>query len=166
MTSTPVPEPVTGRLLAGIAAGAAGTTALNAVTFLDMVLRARPSSTTPEDTVRAAEDATGLSLADAGPDSDDADARRSGLGALLGIAAGLGTGMAYGLARPLLDGLPAPVRGLLVGIAANVATTGPMAVAGVTDVREWTAGSWVGDLVPHLAYGLATALVADALLRR
>lgn len=46
-------------LLAGIAAGAAGANALNTVTYLDMVLRARPSSTTPEDTVQVAEDATG-----------------------------------------------------------------------------------------------------------
>ena len=35
------------RLLAGIAAGAAGTTALNATTYLDMALRGRPASRTP-----------------------------------------------------------------------------------------------------------------------
>jgi hypothetical protein len=72
----------------------------------------------------------------------------------------------YGLARPLLEGVPAPVRGVLVGLAANLATTGPMAAAGVTEVREWTTDSWVSDLVPHIAYGLATAAVADALTRR
>src|SRR4051794_1955049 len=32
----------------GIIAGAVGTTALNATTYADMVLRARPASTTPE----------------------------------------------------------------------------------------------------------------------
>ena len=37
--------------LLGAAAGAAGTTALNAVTYLDMTVRGRPSSSTPEDTV-------------------------------------------------------------------------------------------------------------------
>jgi len=37
--------------LLGAAAGAAGTTALNAVTYLDMAVRGRPSSSTPEDTV-------------------------------------------------------------------------------------------------------------------
>ncbi|WP_300008632.1 hypothetical protein [Pseudonocardia sp.] len=153
------------RLLAGIAAGAAGTTALNAVTFADMVVRARPSSTTPEDTVHVAEDATGVSLAADGPDSAAAGNRRSGLGALMGIAAGLATGAVYGLARPGLGGLPAVARGALVGVAANVATTGPMAATGVTDVREWTPDSWVSDLLPHLAYGLVTVAVADALGR-
>ena len=132
---------MTSRLLAGLVAGAAGTTALNTVTYFDMVARARPSSTTPEDTVRTVQDTTGLSLADAGPDSDEAGARRTGLGALLGIASGLATGAMYGLARPLLAGVPAPVRGLLVGLAANVATTGPMAAAGVTDLREWQTDS-------------------------
>lgn len=39
----------------------------------------------------------------------------------------------------------------------GLATTGPMAAAGVTDVREWKADSWISDLVPHLAYGLVTA---------
>lgn len=152
-------------LLAGIAAGAAGTTALNAVTYADMVLRARPASTTPEDTVRVAEGATGLPLAADGPDSDEAGNRRSGLGALLGIVAGLTTGAAYGLARPGLGGIPGPIRGVLVGLAANVATTGPMALTGVTDVREWTTDSWVSDLLPHFAYGVVTAAVADALHR-
>ena len=37
--------------LRGAAAGASGTTALNTLTYLDMVARARPASTTPEATV-------------------------------------------------------------------------------------------------------------------
>ncbi len=40
-------------LLAGVAAGAAGTTALNAVTYLDMATRARPAGSTPDDTATA-----------------------------------------------------------------------------------------------------------------
>jgi hypothetical protein len=35
-------------LLSGAAAGAAGTTALNVITYLDIALRGRPTSTTPE----------------------------------------------------------------------------------------------------------------------
>lgn len=38
-------------LLRGAAAGAAGTTALNAVTYLDMAWRGRSSSTTPQQAV-------------------------------------------------------------------------------------------------------------------
>ena len=38
-------------ILAGAAAGAAGTTALNLIAYLDMTLRGRGASSTPEDTV-------------------------------------------------------------------------------------------------------------------
>lgn len=146
-------------VLTGIAAGAAGTTALNAVTYLDMTVRARPASTTPDETVGKAEELTGLSLSANGPDSDEAGNRRSALGALLGIAAGLGTGALYGLVRPRLGRVPLALLGTGAGLAANVGTTGPMAALGVTDVRTWPADSWVSDLVPHLAYGFATAAV-------
>jgi len=146
-------------VLSGLAAGAAGTTALNAVTYLDMVVRARPASTTPDDTVGKAEELTGLSLSEKGPDSEEAGNRRTALGALLGIAAGLGTGALYGLVRPKLGRLPLALLGTGAGLAANVGTTGPMAALGVTDVRAWPAESWVSDLVPHLAYGFVTAAV-------
>jgi hypothetical protein len=53
-------------VLTGLAAGAAGTTALNAVTYLDMVVRARPASTTPEDTVRKIEQLIGVRLSKKG----------------------------------------------------------------------------------------------------
>lgn len=152
-------------LLQGVAAGAAGTTALNAVTFLDMVVRARPASTTPEQTVRTAEKKAHLQLAADGPDSQTAHNRRSGIGALVGIAAGLGTGALYGLARPRLGRLPLAVLGTAAGLAANVGTTGPMAAFGITDPRTWSRSSWLADLVPHLAYGLATAAVFEQMRR-
>jgi hypothetical protein len=148
-------------LLAGLAAGAAGTAALDLVTYLDMVVRARPASSTPESTVRRTEELTGVALAPQGPDSEEAGNRRSGLGALIGIVAGLGAGAAYGLVSGRLDGLPLAMRGAGVGLAANVGTTGPMAALGVTDPRSWPVSSWVSDLVPHLAYGLVTAAVFD-----
>jgi drug/metabolite transporter (DMT)-like permease len=149
----------------GIAAGAAGTTVLNAVTYLDMVVRARPTSSTPEQTVRKAEELAHLQLAEEGPDSDTAENRRSGLGALLGIGAGLATGAAYGLVRPRLGRVPLALLGVGAGLAANVGTTGPMAALGITDPRDWPASSWLSDLLPHLAYGLATAAVFDRMRR-
>ncbi|HYH30970.1 MAG TPA: hypothetical protein VD903_11345 [Pseudonocardia sp.] len=154
-------------LLAGLAAGAAGTTALNLVTYLDMVVRARPASTTPETTVRKTEELTGVGLAPQGPgsDSEEASNRRSGLGALLGIASGVGVGAVYGLVRPKLSGVPLPLLGVGAGLAANVGTTAPMAALGVTDPRSWSGSSWVSDLVPHLAYGLVTAAVHDMITR-
>ncbi|MDQ2708791.1 MAG: hypothetical protein M3Z25_14635 [Actinomycetota bacterium] len=148
-------------MLSGIAAGAAGTTALNAVTYLDMTIRARASSTTPDDTVRKAEEIIGASLSENGPDSDDAANRRSALGALLGIASGLGVGALYGLVRPRLGRVPLTFLGIGAGLAANLATTGPMAALGITDPRTWPADSWLSDLVPHLAYGFTAAAVWD-----
>jgi hypothetical protein len=149
-------------VLTGIAAGAAGTTALNAVTYLDMAARARPASSTPDDTVRKAEELTGAAL---GGSEEEAANRRSALGALLGIASGLATGAVYGLVRPRLRRVPLAVLGVAAGLAANVGTTGPMAALGVTDPRTWPADSWLSDLLPHLAYGLATAAAFDAFRR-
>lgn len=146
-------------LLLGVAAGAAGTTALNAVTYLDMAVRARPASTSPTETVRKAQELTGAKFGD---DEDDADNRRSALGALLGIASGLATGAVYGLLRDRLTGVPIGVLDVWAGVLANLATTRPMAALGVTDPRTWPTESWVSDLVPHVAYGLATAAAFEA----
>lgn len=150
-------------LLAGVAAGAAGTTALNTVTYLDMVLRARPASSAPDETVAKAQELTGVSL---GTSTEDAANRRSAIGALLGIGAGLGTGAVYGLVRPHLGRVPLAVLGAGAGVVANVGTTGPMAALGVTDPRTWPADSWLSDVIPHLAYGLTTAAAFELLRGR
>ncbi len=85
-------------LLSGAAAGAAGTTALNVITYLDIALRGRPTSTTPERTVEAMARLFGVTV----PGSGDVLASRiSGLGALTGYAAGIGMGMILGLAYAL-----------------------------------------------------------------
>ncbi|MDQ1478173.1 MAG: hypothetical protein QOE62_3402, partial [Actinomycetota bacterium] len=78
----------------GLAAGAAGTTALDAVTYLDMAVRGRPASSTPEDTVEIL--TAKLRLAVPG-DDDTRKNRLVGLGALTGIIAGLGVGATLGL---------------------------------------------------------------------
>lgn len=144
-------------LLTGIAAGAAGTTALNAVSFLDMAVRARPASSTPSETVRKTERLLGVNLPEEDQDGATAANRRSALGALLGIASGLSVGALYGLVAPYVDGAPVIVLGAGAGVVANVGTTGPMVVLGVTDPRTWPPSSWLADLIPHLAYGLTTA---------
>jgi hypothetical protein len=76
-----------------------------------MVIRARPASATPENTVRRVEEMIRLGLSAGGPDSDAAANRRTGW-ALLGIPAGLGTGDLYGLLRPQLGRVPV-VRALV-----------------------------------------------------
>lgn len=145
---------------AGVAAGAAGTTALNAVTYADMAWRGRPASSTPEDTVEALAHKAGTEV----PGDDQTRGNRlSGLGALTGIAAGVGVGGVLGLLRAAgWRGGPVTRPAVATGLA-MLAGNGPMTVLGVTDPRTWSASSWLSDVVPHVAYGLVTAAVLDAI---
>ncbi|MBY8874971.1 hypothetical protein K7640_24385 [Micromonospora sp. PLK6-60] len=141
-----------GRLLDGAVAGAVGSVALDVVSYLDMVVRARPASSTPQ---ASAGRLAGLADVDLGPE-DQADNRRSGLGPLLGY----GLGIAAGAAFAVLAGhrrLPTPLAVALLGGGVMAASDGSMTVLGVTDPRTWRRTDWVADLVPHLAYGMAAA---------
>jgi hypothetical protein len=143
-------------LLIGAIAGAAGTTTLNVITYLDIAVRGRSTSTTPERTVEAMARLLHLTV----PGSGDVLANRiSGIGALTGYAAGIGMGLILGLAYAL-GWRPGLLVGTLVAMAlALVGTNGPMTVLGVTDPRTWGVVGWISDLVPHFGYGLVTALV-------
>lgn len=146
--------------LLGAAAGAAGTTALNATTYLDMIVRGRPSSSTPEKTVEALSETTHVPVPGEG---DTRDNRVSGLGPMTGLLAGVGTGALLGALR--VAGMARGVRAStgVATLVALVGTNGPMTVLGVTDPRTWPLSSWVSDLVPHVAYGAVTAAVLDRL---
>lgn len=147
----------------GLVAGAAGTVTLDTVTYLDMALRGRPASTTPETTVGKVESLTGLALSSDGPNSDTAANRRSGLGALLGMATGLATDFVYGLVRPRTRQVPLLASAVVAAVGVNAGAVVPMAALGVTDPRSWPASSWLMDIVPHLAYGVVTAAVFDGI---
>ncbi len=142
--------------LLGAAAGAAGTTALNAVTYVDMAVRGRPASTTPEDTVEKLSQKAHVSVPGKGQTRQN---RVAGLGPLTGLLAGVGIGAVLGVARAAgwRPGIGAATATATVG--ALVGTNGPMTVLGVTDPRTWPVSSWAADLVPHLAYGAVTAAV-------
>ena len=152
-------------LLMGTAAGAVGTVALNVATYADMAIRGRPSSNVPAILAGVLADKAGLSLSAGGESSDDEKAqnRQSGLGALFGYVTGLGVGTAYGLLRPHLRGVPTSVAGVGVGLAAMAASDIPFAALGVSDPATWGVSGWAADVVPHLAYGLVTAIAYDAL---
>lgn len=151
-------------LLAGAAAGAAGTTALNAVTYLDMAARGRPASSTPRQAVEKITEVTGTDIAGEGETREN---RKSGLGPLIGAATGVGVGALAGLLlAPLPVRLPRPLLGLALGAAAMAGSDVPMTRLGITDPSSWTAGGWAADVVPHLAYGAVTASVLHALARR
>jgi hypothetical protein len=154
-------------LIAGLLAGAAGTTALNAVTYLDMAVRGRPASDIPEELAGRAAGGAGLDLGD----EETAANRRQGLAGLLGIGVGVGVSAAYGL----LDGLVGDTRStrgevavsaVALGFVAMLGSDVPSTAAGLTDPRDWPASSWISDAVPHLAYGAVAAITYDRLIRR
>jgi hypothetical protein len=146
----------------GALAGAAGTTALNAATYLDMAARGRPSSSTPQDTVEAMARTIG---AEVPGDEETRQNRLSGLGALLGTVSGVGVGALLGTLRYAGLRLPAPLATLAAGAAAMAASNGGMTALGVTDPRQWDANGWLSDALPHLAYGAVTIATLHALDR-
>jgi hypothetical protein len=148
----------TGWALRGAAAGAAGTTVLNVVTYLDMAVRGRPASSTPGNTVERLAQTAHLTVPGEGAKRAS---RVEGLGALTGLVAGIGVGGLLGLARA--TGFRAGP--LLTTLTVLVSTNGPMTVLGVTDPRTWSAVDWVSDVVPHLAYAAVVTTTMDALDR-
>jgi hypothetical protein len=149
--------------LSGAAAGAAGTAALNAATYLDMVLRGRGGSSTPEQTVEAIEDRLPVSVPGEG---DAREHRISGLGSLSGIVTGVGIGAVFGMLRRAGVRPPVPLGALLVGGATMASTNLSMATLKVSDPRTWSAADWLSDVIPHLVYGAVTYAVLDALDRQ
>ena len=153
-------NPLVGGILWGAAAGAAGTTALNATSYLDMTARGRPTSSTPEDTVEALSSKIHIEVPGEGETRDN---RVAGLGPLTGLISGVGIGALLGLVRAA-GWRPTPVVGCAVAtFGALLGGNGPMTVLGVTDPRTWPPSAWVADIVPHLSYGVVTALVLDRL---
>jgi hypothetical protein len=143
----------------GAAAGAAGTTALNIVTYADMVVRGRPASRTPQDTVQALAKVAGVELPG---DGERRDNRLEALGALSGLAAGVGTGLLLGALRATGWRTGPALTFALSSAVVLVAGNGPMTVLGVTDPRTWDANAWATDVVPHLAYAaVATYVLTD-----
>lgn len=141
-------------ILKGAAAGAAGTTALNATTYLDMAVRGRPTSSTPEDTVEKLAGVAHLSIPGEGESRDN---RLAGLGPLSGIATGVGVGAVLGLIRAAGWRPSVAVGAVAATVLALLGANGPMTALGITDPRTWSPQDWVADVVPHVAYGVVTA---------
>jgi hypothetical protein len=148
-----------GWMLRGAAAGAAGTTALNAVTYLDMAVRGRGTSSTPEQTVEKLAATVHL------PIPGEGDTRRNrvqGLGPLMGQVGGIGVGVVGGLARASGYRSAKPVGITLTTLGVLLVANGPMTALGITDPRTWSRTDWLSDLVPHLAYGAVVKTTMDA----
>lgn len=158
------------KLVAGLAAGAAGTVALNVATYLDMALRGRPPSDLPARVAARLSEEADIPLdfdvdeaGDEGPQR--VQHRHEAVGALLGYANGLGLGLAYGVVRIIVPRPPTWVSATLLGGAAMAASDVPATMLGLTDPREWGPSGWLADIGPHLAYGVVAAMTFDAVTR-
>ncbi|HLG64711.1 MAG TPA: hypothetical protein VKY19_22415 [Ktedonosporobacter sp.] len=151
--------------LNGLLAGAAGTAALNIVTYADMALRGRSSSNAPSEMVNIIAGAIHLPLSPQGVGAQDqmAQNRESGIGALLGYVNGLGTGVVYGLLRSQSDEIPLSLASPLVGLTAMAASDVPLVALKVSDPKTWGISGWLADLIPHLVYGFVTTATYEAL---
>ena len=150
---------MTGTFLRGLAAGAAGTVALDAVGHLDMLLRGRPASPVPGRLVDAVAQRIGRPVPGRGSGQES---RRSALAALAGLGNGLGVGVLASAARSSGVRFPALVGAVFAGATSAAATDLAIAGLGVGDPRAWSAADWVADAVPHLAYGVAVQAVLEA----
>ena len=148
-------------LCIGAIAGAAATSALNIASYADIAVRGRGESAVPSTMVKNMAEAAGIGAL--ASDDETTTNRRGGIGALFGYADGLGVGVAYGLLRPALRGVPVLLMAVAAGAAAMALSDGAIAATGAGDPRTWTAADWTTDAIPHLVYGLALALSFDAL---
>jgi hypothetical protein len=149
-----------GNVVRGLAAGAVGTSLLNTVTYLDMALRGRPASPVPEAGAERMAASAGVSL---GAEPREVEARKAGVGALLGMLTGFAGGAAFGIVRPLAPTVGWPPAAALTGLAIMFATDAASTAMGTTDPRSWSPADWASDVVPHLAYGAGVVLTFDAL---
>jgi hypothetical protein len=150
-------------LMRGALAGAAGTTALNAASYVDMAWRGRPSSSTPQQAVEELAKRAGQEIPGNGEERDN---RLEGLGALAGIATGVAVGAVAGELRVVVLRLGPVVGPVLLGAAAMAATDVSLTRLGLTDPKEWDATAWLSDAGPHLAFGVVTYAALRAMTRR
>ena len=163
------------RIVAGLAAGAAGTLALNVTSYLDMLVRGRPASELPGKVAGRIADEIGMPLdfglsetaRENGNGGDSGAAaeknRQEALGALLGYANGLGIGLGYAIIRLVLPRPPTWLAGAALGSLAMAASDYPATRLGLTDPKTWSGADWMADVVPHMAYGVAAAFTFESI---
>jgi len=149
-------------LARGLVAGAAGTTALYLSTYIDMAVRGRPASDTPQRTVEPIAEMLDVRLPG---DQQARDARAAGLGSALGHSVGLTIGLALSGLRS--SGWPRSRAGTVTvaWALAMVAGNSPMSALRVTDPRAWRRSDWLADAIPHLAYAVAATEALEAFER-
>ena len=147
-------------IVGGVIAGAAGEMLLNVISYADMFVRARPTSPMPGKAAGKLADLAGIELAKPGERAEKLEARKESAGALMGYGVAVGIGVLYAVLRRLGLRLPLPLAGLAIGGTA-MAFSDSIATAGETDPRSWGVSGWMLDVIPHAAYGVATAAILD-----
>ena len=128
------------KALKGAAAGAAGTTALNAVGYGDMALRGRPASSTPDQVAEQLARRSGLSIPGTG---QARQSRLEGLGALAGMATGVAVGAAAGQVQLAPKAAARLIRNLqLPAGLVTLLHVGPAAEAPSVKLPEHTDWTW------------------------
>jgi hypothetical protein len=148
---------------AGAIAGAVGTLALDVVSYGDMLARGRAASDLPAQAAAKVAETVGVDLGPA--DDPRTPNRRAAFGAILGYSTGVAVGAVLGGAWRFRRQTSTTRRGLTAAALAMAAANGPMVAQGLTDPRTWGVAGWVSDVVPHVAYGLATAVTYRAVTR-
>jgi uncharacterized membrane protein len=111
------------KFVRGAVAGAAGTTALNAVGYADMALRGRPASSVPAWVAEQLTRRVGETILGNGEERQN---RLEGLGALAGIATGAGVGALAGQlqgATPATPAFEVLQRAAVLGAATGMRST-------------------------------------------
>lgn len=148
-------------IVAGAAAGAAGTTGLTIVSYLVQSVTGAPGDVSAKDTADALADTAGTQVPGDGPAAEN---RKTALGNLAGIGVGVGLGAVAGLLRSYHVKIPKGLAPFLMGFGAMGISDGVMTKLGVTDPHTWNARSVTADALPHLAYGLVQTATLHRML--
>lgn len=144
-------------VLYGAMAGAAGTSALNATTYLDMAMRGRPPSEVPKKMVKELANRSGIAQLE--------ENRERAFSALVGYVDGVGSGALFGLIRPAMKDVSWFWAGLALGAFTGLMSEGVATAMGQTDPRKWGVAGWLADIVPRAVYGWTAAVTYDELMR-
>ena len=156
-----LPNVFSAGITSGLIAGAAGTTALNLVSYVRQTVQATPSSATPDQAAESVVRAVGAEVPGT---PDERQNRLEGLGPLAGLGVGLGVGALAGGLRATTLKVPFPAAVAAVGLGAMAISDTVMAVLGISSPRPWTPASVAQDAAPHLTYGAVTILALHRML--
>jgi hypothetical protein len=146
----------------GAMAGAAGTTVLDVVSYVDMAIRGRAPSELPVNTLRSIASRFGSELGKPPAELDERlRNRQSALAALLGYADGFASGAIFGIVRPATRNVSVFSAGVGLAVLTMLLSEGLATALGQTDPRKWGVSGWLADLIPRCAYGWTTCTAFD-----